>query len=85
VNYSRAGQFMRAEPLFQRALGIYAKWEGEYSRAAICLENYAFLLRKEKRKKEAATLESRARALLSEHRDEDVGRYTVDFRELSKL
>jgi tetratricopeptide (TPR) repeat protein len=58
------GKYDQAEPLYQRALAIFEKVLGpEHSKVAIALENYAFLLRKMRRKTEAAKVENRAKAI----------------------
>jgi tetratricopeptide (TPR) repeat protein len=61
VFYDVQGRYGKAESLFQRALAI---WEKALDpNVAMCLENYARMLRKMGRLEEAAPLESRAKAI----------------------
>ena len=58
------GKYAEAEPLYQRALGIWETALGpEHPNVASVLENYAVLLRKTGRESQAAEMEARAKAI----------------------
>jgi tetratricopeptide (TPR) repeat protein len=62
--YYNQGQYAKAKPLYQRALAIWEEALGpEHPALAKALENYAHLLRKMRRREEAARLEALARAI----------------------
>ncbi len=62
--YRLQGKYAEAEPLYQRALGIYETALGpEHPHVADTLENYADLLRKMERDAEAEEMEKRAKAI----------------------
>ena len=66
--YEAQGKYAEAEPLYQRALGIWEKALGpDHPNAATSLENYAALLRKTDREAEAAKMEARAKAIRNRH------------------
>jgi hypothetical protein len=63
--YQLQGRYNEAEPLYRRTLAINEKILGpNHPRLALSLNSYADLLRKTGRKREAARLEKRARAIL---------------------
>jgi tetratricopeptide (TPR) repeat protein len=81
--YRSIRNYAKAEPLFQRALTIAERNLGSENRlVGTILTQYAQLLRKTKRKEEAKVLETRARAVRQGHTGQDLGRHTVDFRDL---
>jgi tetratricopeptide (TPR) repeat protein len=84
--HSSAGRYALAEPLFQRALAVAQSSLGDQHRLVgnILLE-YAVLLRKTKRKKEAKRFETRARAIQQSQAREELGRHTIDLRDLRTL
>ena len=60
------GRRDEAETLFRRAVGIWEQSGGKESRqVAVCLANYAELMRRAGRKSEAAALDERARTILA--------------------
>jgi phosphatidylserine/phosphatidylglycerophosphate/cardiolipin synthase-like enzyme len=64
VGVNRHGQYAKAEPLYKRALAIREKTLGpEHPDVATCLESYALCLRAMDRPEEAASLETRVRAI----------------------
>jgi tetratricopeptide (TPR) repeat protein len=68
LSLSTQGQYAKAEPLFKRALAIWEKALGpEHPHVATSLENYAALLWKLGRKKEAKRMEVRAKAVRAAH------------------
>ena len=81
--YCSTGKHSTAEPLFRRALAIAESSLGPENRlVAKILSEYALLLRKTKRKDEAKVLETRSHAIRQSHAPEDLGRQTVDLRDL---
>lgn len=81
--YGSTGAHAKAEPLFQRALAIAERSLGPENRlVGKVLSEYAVLLRKTKRKSEAKVLETRAQAIRQSHTGQDLGRHTIDFRDL---
>src|SRR5262249_21136268 len=84
--YCVTGRHTKAEPLFQRALAIAETSLGAESRLAGQVSTeYAVLLRKTGRKAEAKALESRAQTIRRSHAAEDLGRHTIDFRDLRRF
>ncbi len=70
--YGTQGKYAEAEPLLRRVLVIVEKaLEPEHPNVTTVLENYAVLLRKTKRKAEAAKLEDRAQAIRAKHAAEN--------------
>lgn len=64
VFYKAQKRYAEAEPLYQRAMAIFEQSLGpRHPNVAICLDNYAELLRKTKRMDEARAMEARARAI----------------------
>jgi hypothetical protein len=60
------GKFAAAEPLYRRSLAAAEQaLGGDHPDVAVCLENYAVVLEKLRRKPEAAKLEARAQAIRS--------------------
>ena len=81
--YCSTGKYAAAEPLFLRALAIAESSLGPENRlVGRILAEYAVQLRKTKRKKEAKLLDTRAQAIRQSYATEDLGRHTVDFRDL---
>jgi tetratricopeptide (TPR) repeat protein len=81
--HTTTGAYAKAEPLFHRALAIAENRLGPESRlVGKILAEYAVLLRKTKRKNEAKRLETRAEAIQQQHAPEDLGRHTIDVRDL---
>ena len=83
--YSFEGRYAEAEKLYVRAIGIWEHSQGAaHPNVAACLLNYASVLRKVHRKKEAGKLEVRAREYRAMHgRDSQEGSL-VDWRELQR-
>jgi tetratricopeptide (TPR) repeat protein len=70
--YKAQSRYADAEPLYQRALGIFEKNPGpEHPDVATSLENYAALLRDTGRGTEAEELEARAKAIRAKHAKEN--------------
>jgi tetratricopeptide (TPR) repeat protein len=62
--YSAQGKYAQAEPLYKSSLSILEKAYGpKHPNIATVLNNYAAVLRKTNRAKEAAALEARAEAM----------------------
>ena len=62
--YCKQGEYKKAEPLYQQALSVWKEFIGwEHLESAEVLEGYADLLRKMRRKREAASLEAEAKAV----------------------
>ena len=62
--YNKAGRYSEAEPLYKRSLQIMERVLGpDHPNVATVLENYADLLQKMDREKEAAELEARAKSI----------------------
>jgi hypothetical protein len=81
--YSAIGRYTNAEPLFLRAEAIAASNSGAESRLlGQVLAEYAVLLHKTGRRNESKALKSRAQAIRRSSAREDLGRHTVDFRDL---
>ena len=81
--YCAAGELGKSEPLFQRALSIAESSMGPENRLmAKILTEYAVLLRQSKRKGEASRLQRRAQAIRQNYARDDLGRHTVDIRDL---
>jgi hypothetical protein len=81
--YCSTGEQVKAEPPFQRALAIAESSLGPENRlVAKILTEYAVLLRKTNRKQEGSQLEKRAQAIGQNQAREDLGRHTIDFRDL---
>jgi hypothetical protein len=81
--YCSTARYATAEPLFQRALAIAESSLGRENRlVGKILAEYAVLLRKTKRKNEAKLLETRAQAIRQSQAPEELGRHTVDVRDL---
>jgi hypothetical protein len=60
--YAEQKKYSQAEPLFQRAMEIWEKTTGFADpHAAACAENYAEMLRRSKRSREAAMVEARTK------------------------
>jgi hypothetical protein len=59
VLYKAAGEYAKAQPLYERALGIFEAVLGPtHPKVLTCRQNYAQLLRQMQRQAEAAALES---------------------------
>ena len=70
--YTEQNQYEQAKPLYQQALAILEKALGlNHPNVATVLENYATLLHKIERDTEAATLETRAKAIRTRHPKKD--------------
>lgn len=80
--YCSIRDYARAEPLFQRALATVESGLGPENLAGTILTEYALMLRKTKRKKEAKLLEIRATAIRQRLTGQELGRHTVDFQDL---
>jgi tetratricopeptide (TPR) repeat protein len=81
--YRSIREYAKAEPLLQRALTLAESNLGAENRlVGQILAEYALLLRKTKRKNEAKVLEIRAQAIRQGHAVDDLGRHTIDFRDL---
>jgi tetratricopeptide (TPR) repeat protein len=81
--YCSKRAYAKAEPLFQRALSIAGSSLGPENRlVAAILAEYAFLLRETNRKKEAKLFKTRAHAIWEDQAREQLGRHTIDVRDL---
>jgi tetratricopeptide (TPR) repeat protein len=81
--YRSIREYAKAEPLLQRALTLAESNLGAENRlVGQILAEYALLLHKTKRKNEAKVLEIRAQAIRQGHAVDDLGRHTIDFRDL---
>ena len=83
--YSFEGRYAEAEKLYVRAIGIWERALGPaHPDVAGCLLNYASVLRKVHRKKEAGQLEARARESRAMHGRESQEASLVDWRQLQR-
>jgi tetratricopeptide (TPR) repeat protein len=81
--YTSTKQYVKAETLLKRAMMIAESRLGSESRlVGKILSEYAILLHRTKRKSQAKSLETRAEAIRQSHAPEELGRHTVDFRDL---
>jgi tetratricopeptide (TPR) repeat protein len=84
--YTSTRSHAKAAPLFERALSIAETRLGSDNRlVGDITAEYAVALRKLKRKNEARLLEKRAQAIRQSHAPEQLGRHSVDFRDLQAL
>ena len=82
-NHAAQGENAEADRLYQTTLALWRKTPPEFPRLAICLESYARLLRRLKRKQEASEMEAQANALLAQHvREHPEAAQTIDLRDL---
>jgi tetratricopeptide (TPR) repeat protein len=79
------GSPARAEPLFQRALGILEKLSGESSQLANVLANLAECIREQGRLDEALALNSRALAILESQPSQASGAMGVLLNNLARI
>ena len=70
--YHTQGKHTQAEAFYQRALAILEKTLAIHPHVAICLENYARLLKKTRREDEAAKLRERAQEIREKHARENL-------------
>jgi tetratricopeptide (TPR) repeat protein len=83
--YCFESRYADAEKAYLRAIGIWEQSVGAaHPDLAGCLLNYAALLRKVHRKKEAAEMEARAKQALAAHGQNYSAATLVDWHELQR-
>jgi hypothetical protein len=83
--YSFEGRYADSEKLYLQAIHIWERAFGPlYPELAGCLSDYAAVLRKLRRSKEAAELEARAKRVQAAHARDYTASTLVDWRELQR-
>ncbi len=83
--YGYEERYEDAENAYRRAIGIWERALGPaHPDLAACLLNYAAVLRKDHRKKDAAQVEARARESRAMHDRDEPTTAMVDWRELQR-